>query len=327
MTSKELVRKYVRFEGAARLPYDLPGDYGSDFATCDLSPIPDPFFNSDMNIKEWADEWGCVWRRLGNTMLGEVKNQVLVRYADLDKLRVPDVEMDARWENVEKRLAENPDKYSVCNGISLWTRVNCLRGMEDSLTDAYEYPDGLRELISIFVGMNRKISKRFAALGGDCLMLADDWGLQNTMQLNPYKWREIWKPMYRQVFEDAHDAGLQVILHSCGHIVAILDDLIEIGLDIIHMDQQENMGLELLGRRFGGRVTFFSPVDIQKTMCAGTDDEIRQYCRDMVKYLYKNGGGFIPRWYADPKGAGHSKEALDVMCKEFLRLSTQSDTN
>lgn len=87
-------------------------------------------------------------------------------------------------------------------------------------------------------------------------------------------------------------------LHSCGHIVAILDDLIEIGLDAIHMDQQENMGLELLGQRFGGRLTFFSPVDIQTAMHRSLD-EVRAYARKMVRLLGRPEGGILPRWYTD----------------------------
>jgi uroporphyrinogen decarboxylase len=108
-----------------------------------------------------------------------------------------------------------------------------------------------------------------------------------------------------------------MFLHSCGHIVAILDDLIEIGLDAVHMDQQENMGLELLGRRFGGRITFFAPVDIQKAMYRPVE-EVRAYARRMVRTLGRPEGGFIARWYTDPEGAGHRREAIEAMCEEFL---------
>ncbi|MBI4023538.1 MAG: hypothetical protein HY360_01065 [Verrucomicrobia bacterium] len=125
------------------------------------------------------------------------------------------------------------------------------------------------------------------------------------------------------IFQAAHQAGLLTFLHSCGYIVDILDDLIEIGLDVVHMDQQENMGLELLGKRFGGRITFFSPVDIQNTMARGALDEIRAYCQKMVKLLGRPRGGFIPRWYTDPAGAGHRQEALDAMCAEFLKLNQE----
>ena len=57
-------------------------------------------------------------------------------------------------------------------------------------------------------------------------------------------------------------------------------------------------------------------VDIQQTMARrGSLDEIRAYCRKMVKYLWKPGGGFIPRWYSDPVGVGHTSESLDAMVR------------
>ncbi|HPP12958.1 MAG TPA: hypothetical protein PKW42_09530, partial [bacterium] len=88
-----------------------------------------------------------------------------------------------------------------------------------------------------------------------------------------------------------------------------------------HMDQQENMGLELLGKRFGGRITFYAPVDIQATMVHGSLEEIRSYCWKMARHLGRPEGGFIATWYADPAGAGHRKEAIEAMCQEFLKIS------
>jgi hypothetical protein len=81
------------------------------------------------------------------------------------------------------------------------------------------------------------------------------------------------------------------------------------------------MGLELLGERFGGRIAFFCPVDIQKTMVYASLEDIRAYCRRMLELLGRPSGGFLPSWYADPVSAGHRPEAVEAMCQEFLRLS------
>ena len=56
-------------------------------------------------------------------------------------------------------------------------------------------------------------------------------------------------------------------------------------------------------------------------MVNGSLDDIRAYCREMVRLLGRPEGGLIPRWYSDPVGAGHRQEAIDAMCQEFLRLS------
>ena len=59
-------------------------------------------------------------------------------------------------------------------------------------------------------------------------------------------------------------------------------------------------------------------------MARGAPDDIRRYCRAMARHLGRPGGGFIPRWYSDPRGAGHRPEAIDAMCGEFVKLSREA---
>ncbi|MBL7201674.1 MAG: hypothetical protein ISS56_16155 [Anaerolineae bacterium] len=315
MKSREVVSRTIRFEGADRLPYDLPEEYGTDFASVGMSPSP------DARPPHGTDEWGAVWENIGVCQLGQVKDYPLKDWADFDALRVPDVRDPVRWESLDGARERAGDRFLLANGISIYERVHFIRGLENTWTDIYDAPQQLGRLIDLLVEMNLYAIERYAEAGADGYIFCDDWGLQGALMVSPDAWREIWKPRYARIYRAAHDAGLLTFLHSCGYIVDILDDLIEAGLDVIHMDQQENMGLELLGGRFGGRITFFAPVDIQHTMVYGTLDEIRAYCRDMVRLLGRPVGGFIPRWYSDPAGAGHRQEAIDAMCTEFLRLS------
>ncbi len=316
MTSKEIVINTIQFLGAERLPYDFPEKYGSDFYWINMSPSPED------RPRKGVDEWGAVWDNIGKMNLGEVKDYPLKSWEDFDKLHIPDVSDPERWRHLENIREQAGDKFIIANGITLFERVHFVRGLENTWMDIYDHPKELGNLIDILVEMGIATIKKFAALGADGYIFPDDWGLQNKLMITPDKWREIWKPRYARIFKAVHDAGMLAFLHSCGYIVDILDDLIEMGLDVIQMDQQENMGLELLGRRFGGRITFYCPVDIQNTMVYGTLDDICAYCRKMVKLLGRPNGGFIPKWYSDPVGAGHRQEAIDAMCEEFLRINT-----
>ena len=58
-------------------------------------------------------------------------------------------------------------------------------------------------------------------------------------------------------------------------------------------------------------------------MAAGDLDAIRAYCRQMSVALGTKAGGFIPCWYSDPVGAGHTREAIDAMSQEFLKISRE----
>jgi len=315
MTSREVVTRTIRFQGADRLPIDLPEKYGSDFEGIGMSPSP------DARPPTGKDEWGAIWENIGVSHHGQVKDFPLKDWANFDKLNIPDINAPERWTSLDGARNRAGDKFLISGGISIYERVHFIRGLENTWADIYESPDQLGKLIDILVDMNFAAIKHYAEAGADGYIFCDDWGLQNRLMISPDSWREIWKPRYARIYRAAHDAGLLTFLHSCGYIVDILDDLIEIGLDVIQMDQQENMELELLGERFGGRITFYCPVDIQNTMAHGTLDDIRAYCRKMVRLLGRQEGGFIARWYGDPVGAGHRQEAVDAMCEEFLTLS------
>ena len=320
MTSREVVCRTIKFEGADRIPYALAPEYGSDFAGVGMNPSP------DARPKSGVDEWGCVWENIGVSNLGEVKRPVLTDWADWDALTIPDIRDPKRWQSLDVARERAGDKFLMAWGISLYERVHFLRGLEETWVDIHVNPTELGRLIDVLVDMNLFAIERYAQAGADGYMWCDDWGLQNRLMISPESWREIWRPRYARVYKAAHDAGLLTILHSCGDITAILDDLIDIGLDVIQMDQQENMGVDLLGQRFGGRITFWCPVDIQATMAHGSLDAIRAYCRRLVKTLGRPEGGFIAQWYSDPVGAGHSQKAINAMCEEFLKLSREHGT-
>ena len=317
MTGREVVKRAIHFQSPGRLPRAFPEKYGTDFAHVGMKPSP------DARPPNGVDEWGAVWANIGVCNLGEVQEFPLKSWDDWTKLYIPDIREPRRWEGLEGARERAGDKFLIAGGISIYERVHFIRGLENTWVDIYEARPQLERLIDVLVDMNLYAIERYAAAGADGYMWCDDWGLQNKLMISPQHWREIWKPRYARVYQAAHDAGLLTFLHSCGNIVDILDDFIEVGLDVIEMDQQENMGLELLGRRFGGRITFWGPVDIQNTMVYGTLDEIRAYCREMVKWLGCPEGGLMVNWYSDPVGAGHRMEAVDAMCQEFLRLSQE----
>ncbi len=316
MSARDVVARTIRFQGADRIPYALTEKLGSDFAGVGMTPSP------DARPKTGVDEWGCEWHNIGISNLGEIKEPALKEWADWGKLSIPDIRDPKRWTRLEGARERAGDKFLLAGGISLYERVHFIRGLENTWVDIHTATAELGRLIDLLVEMNLHAIERYAKAGADGYMWCDDWGLQNQLMISPESWRAIWKPRYARVYRAARDAGLLTFLHSCGDITAILDDLIEIGLDVIQMDQQENMGLELLGQRFGGRITFWCPVDIQATMVYGTPDDIRAYCRKLVATLGRPKGGFIAKWYNDPAGAGHRQVAIDAMCDEFMKLSS-----
>lgn len=316
MTGSERVRKAVMFQGPDRVPVDLPEPWGTDFLH--VSPDPDPSWSPRL---PGEDEWGCIWEkdRYGRTM-GQVKFHPLRDYSALESFRFPNYDLPERYERARRMIEGNTERRFVLAHVplSFIHRLEYLRGHMEAWTDPYEHPDELEMLLDKLADIAMDSIRHFASIGAEGICSADDWGLQDRPMVSPDLFRRFWKPRYAKVYGFARKLGLLTFLHSCGHISELLDDLIDAGLQVIQMDQQENMGLEELSRRFGGRICFWCPVDIQGTMVRGSVEDVRRYARKLIDSFGRFNGGFIGKWYPSPEAVGHSWEKIAAMAEEFL---------
>ncbi len=317
MTGKELVIRAVKFQGPERVPRDLPEPWGTDFFPVGIEP--DPRWKPRV---EGEDEWGCVWQKLpGDKTMGQVKIHPLDDYRTLDNYIFPDYDLSARYQGIKKRLKENQEQKFVLAAIplSLIHRLEYLRGHIAAWIDPYEHPQELSRLLDIMADIAITAIRHLARMGIDGIISCDDWGLQDRPMVSPEVFRQFFRPRYKRVYQAAHQLGMLTFLHSCGHITELLDDFIEAELDVIQMDQQENMGIENLANRFGGRLCFWCPVDIQQTMVKGTLEDIRSRARQLIDSLGRFNGGFISKWYPSPEAIGHSQERIKAMAEAFVK--------
>lgn len=317
MQGRERVRRAVLFQSPDQIPHDLPEPWGSDFVN--VWPGADPNWKPKV---EGEDEWGSVWTKdpSGRTM-GQVKVHPLEDYARLDDFPMPDYSLLGRYAELKKTIAANKsDKFVMASvPLSFIHRLEYLRGHVAGWTDPYEHPAELERLLDKLVDVAMVSIKQFADLGAHGIMSCDDWGLQDRPMLSPAIFKQFWKPRYARVYGFAREQGLLTCLHSCGHIADLLDDFIDAGLQVIQMDQQENMGVDELARRFGGRICFWCPVDIQQTMQKGSLDDIRAYAKKLIDSFGRFNGGFISKWYPAPEAVAHSKDKIDAMAEAFVK--------
>jgi len=55
----------------------------------------------------------------------------------------------------------------------------------------------------------------------------DDWGFKSQTMLAPDDMRRFVFPWHKQIVEAAHAAGKPAILHSCGCLTSVMDDVID----------------------------------------------------------------------------------------------------
>lgn len=326
MTSKERVRRAIHFQGVDRIPHYLPDGKDNDILWLWLprSPDPQPWTNAGGGRERRRDAWGTVWERpVGSGYHGEKMVHAIPDVARQSEHVFPD-DNDPKYFEDARVVIENNGRSAdpkYCLGVmpfsSLNEGVHNLAGLESMFVAYYEDPENLKALIVRLAEAQRVSIRRLAAIGCDGVMGYDDWGLQDRLMVGLDLIDEFFMPHYRANWALAHELGLDVWMHSCGNILDLLPRLRDWGLNVIQQDQQENMGLEALDRVAGGRLAFWCPVDVQKTMVEGGLDDIREYVRRMVRTVGNHRGGLISMAYSSPESVGHTPEKIAAMCAAF----------
>lgn len=123
-----------------------------------------------------------------------------------------------------------------------------------------------------------------------------DLGTQDRLFLSPQTYRELYKPFHKRVNDWIHqNTTWKIFYHSCGSIADLLDELIEVGVDIVNPVQCSAKGMEAprLKALYGDKLVFWGGgVDTQWTLPFGTPDEVREQVEERVR-IFSPGGGFV----------------------------------
>lgn len=219
------------------------------------------------------------------------------------------------------------DVYTLAGiGWGLFETSWGIRGFENALADSASEPSFYADLLD-------RITEHFLAYldftleslpDVDGVMFGDDWGYQQGVILGPDRWREFLKPRWRKIYAAVHARGKKVFSHCCGSIIDIMDDVVEIGLDVLESVQPEARGMNPydLKSRWGDKLAFWGGFGSQSTIQFGTPDEIEREV-DELRVKMAAGGGYI---LAPAKGLqpGTPIENAAAVVKAFTKPQTPS---
>jgi uroporphyrinogen decarboxylase len=109
-------------------------------------------------------------------------------------------------------------------------------------------------------------------------------------------------------------------MHSCGKIKAIVPGLMDAGIGVLQFDRPDLHGIDVLAsHQKQGKITFWCPVDIQKTLQQRDEEVIRDKAREMLDKLWHGRGGFIAGFYGDNASIGLDPQWQECACDEFTK--------
>ena len=160
-----------------------------------------------------------------------------------------------------------------------------------------EYIKGIFEL-QCEIGL-KNLELSYEAVGNkiDVIMVSGtDFGTQNAPFISPDMYREFYKPFHKRINDWIHkNTSWKTFYHSCGSVVAFLDDFVEVGVDILNPVQTsaKDMDPKMLKKKYGDKLVFWGGgIDTQRTLPFGTPEEVRKEVNERCQ-IFGKGGGFV----------------------------------
>ena len=240
---------------------------------------------------EYVDEWGCVWDNIREGCGSIVTGHPVPTREMIHSFKPP------------------PPGAGLPHGF-IWLRLADLRGFEEIMVDFAEEPPELQMLIDKVLEYSLGETRAMLEDPPQLAYFGDDLGLQRSLPISPAKWRKYMKPCFAAIYGLCHEAGTAVYMHTDGHIVPIINDLIDCGVNVVNAQIRAN-GLDRLVEECKGKLCVDLDLDRQMfPFCTPAD--IDAHVRECAEKLGGPEGGL---WLTAECGPDVPLENIEAICQ------------
>lgn len=291
MTSKERVLAALHFQPVDRLPFNFwmdrrlmaryEADYGPDFRLTQYgADVVETFPLLAWPTAPGVDRDGSTWH-----------TQPLLRdWADADGLELPSAAEDAVYDHINRHLYRFADKAILVNIPGPLTVLHGIRLMDNLFVDMIDHREELHRLIRRVMAIQDEVIERTMRLPVTALYFQDDVASSKGLMFSPAMVQEFVLDYFRRGIEVARNLGKPVIYHSDGAVGAILDRLVQMGINAVNPLQPDFNDFAQFKARYHGKLAVYGGIDNTKIIPDGTPQDIRDHIRRTAGVLGAGGG-------------------------------------
>ncbi len=266
---------------------------------------PDKSIEMELPDGTWQDEFGVHRRKPEGAKSWDMVKSPLEGKADIDDLENlpwpnPDDPGYVRGLRDRAKYLYNTTDYAITGYLlnNIVHQAQYLRGFQGWFMDFMENPELCQRIHEKTADLAIEVAGHFLDEVGEYLeviMMGDDVAGQNGMMISPNDFRKFIKPQWKRLYDFIRTrTDAKLCLHCCGDITAILDDIVEIGIEVINTVQVSNIRMDtsFLKQNYGDKLVFWGAIDTQFVMPMGTVEEVRQEVKKRIDDL-ASGGGYI----------------------------------
>lgn len=231
-------------------------------------------------------------------------NQDPITQDDIEAFDWPNPNQPAMFTGLREQAKywyENTDYVVGADGIKVGILQTAaqVRGYDKIFLDFAINPEMGHAVLDKVSAIINEMYRHYMLAVGDyaqVVTITDDQGTQNSLMMSPAMFQEFIKPRLKSLIDTIKaNADVKVLMHCDGAILRIVEDLIEIGVDILNPIQTVVDGFEdtfALKEKFGEHVCFHGGIDVQQVLPNASPEEIHQEVKNRL-YDLGRGGGYI----------------------------------
>jgi len=222
---------------------------------------------------------------------GEGKGPISTR-EEFDRFPWPDVNKRryTRFRFVEERLPQGMKILAPLPGP--FETARALLGITSLAYLIYDDPSLVEDVFARVGEIITKAIRSISAIDGvGGVIVADDMGFKSDLMLSPDLLRQLVLPWHQKIGEAIHENGKLFILHACGKVEKLMDDLIKVAkIDARHSYEDQVTSIEEANRLYGAEIAVLGGVDMD-LLARGSEEEVKARSRQIIDAC-SPGGGF-----------------------------------
>jgi uroporphyrinogen decarboxylase len=259
---------------------------GYDYIRCSLDDFEMPLKRITVSDTAFAKRAG------GREYIDEQKGPITT-WEEFEKYPWPDPGK-AATRSLEWYQKNLPDDMCIIGsgGFAHFAEyLNWLMGYQTLCIALYENRELVAAISEKLVEIYEKVISRL--LGFNCVKIiwgSDDMGFRNGPLISPDDLREFVFPGHRLMARRSHEAGRPYLLHSCGNLDLLIEDLIEdVGINARHSFEDTIEDVISACRKYGHRIAHLGGIDMD-FLCRSNEDQIRKRVRHTLESCMEGGG-------------------------------------
>lgn len=175
--------------------------------------------------------------------------------------------------------------------MGIFEDLRALMGFEQMAIKSIREPELIGDILEkLTVIAETELDKIAAHPSVGAVFYAEDMGFNTGTMLSPAFFKEWVIPRQKRIADAVHKHNKPFLLHSCGQVDALMEDLIEVvGIDGYHSFEDNIEPVEDFYKRYHDRISILGGVDVN-LLTHGSEEEVRARCRRILDACGPGGG-------------------------------------